>query len=225
LLLLPFVYAEKFSEYESLEMDFSLTSSLNIDYPSRVDYVEVDLSLFPREVISIQNVNNLKINSEPEIDVVKKDNALFYKWKNLEGKTLKFGVDAIVVSRNDLKIITDEIKFPILSKENLEYTKETEYIDFNEKIKNKAKEVTQGETDLYFIVHKLAGWVKENVKYDLNTLTEKADKPSTWVFENRQGVCDEITNLFISFLRTLDIPARFVSGVVYSNVENKWGNH
>jgi len=224
-LLLPLVCAEKYSEYESLEMDFSLASSLNIDHPTMVDYVEVDLSLFPRETTQLQSIYNLEINSEPEIDVTKKGESLFYRWKNLEGKTLQFGINSKIVSRNDLKIISNEVKFPILVKENLEYIEETEHINFNEKIKDKAKEITQGETDLYFITYKLAEWVKENVKYDLNTLTAKADKSSTWVFENRNGVCDELTNLFISFLRTLGIPARFVSGVVYTNVEDNWGNH
>ncbi len=225
LLLLPLVYAESFSEYESLIMDFSLTSGLNIDHPSMVDYVEVELTLFPREAGYIQGVSNLKILSEPEIEVANRNGVLFYKWKNLEGKTLKFGVNARVVSRSDLKIVADTIKFPILNVEHPEYTKETEHIDFNEVIKNKAKEITQGETDLYFVTYKLAEWVKENIRYDLNTLTAKADKSSSWVFENRQGVCDEITNLFISFLRTLGVPARFVTGVVYSNLEDKWGNH
>ncbi|MAG50501.1 hypothetical protein CL621_02590 [archaeon] len=206
-------------------MDFSLVSSLNIDYPTRVDYVEVDLSLYPREVISLQNVNNLVIISEPETDVIKKDNSLYYKWRDLEEKTLKFGVSAKVTSRNDLKAISNKVNFPILSKENLVYTAETEHIDFNEQIRAQAKEITKGETDLYFVTYKLAEWVKANVKYDLSTLTVKADKKSTWVFENKRGVCDEITNLFISFLRTLGIPSRFVFGVVYSNVEDKWGNH
>ena len=53
-------------------------------------------------------------------------------------------------------------------------------------------------------------------------------EPATWVYDNRQGVCDELTGLFISMLRELGIPARFVSGVSYTNLPEfakPWGGH
>ena len=72
---------------------------------------------------------------------------------------------------------------------------------------------------------KLADWTKNNIKYDLNTLTANAVQKSSWVLRNKEGVCDEITNLFISFLRSVGIPARFVSGEVYSSLSGEWGGH
>ncbi|MEM4260758.1 MAG: transglutaminase-like domain-containing protein, partial [Candidatus Woesearchaeota archaeon] len=47
------------------------------------------------------------------------------------------------------------------------------------------------------------------------------------VIMTKQGVCDEITNLFISMNRALGIPAKFVSGIAYTNLENvdPWGPH
>ena len=71
----------------------------------------------------------------------------------------------------------------------------------------------------------LADWVQKNIEYDLNTLTAEAVKKSSWVFTYRQGVCDELTNLFISFLRSVGIPARFVTGTVYASIEGTWNNH
>ena len=82
-----------------------------------------------------------------------------------------------------------------------------------------------GETDLYFAVFKLADWTRTNIEYNLSTLTAEAVQTSTWVLENREGVCDELTNLFISFLRSVGIPARFVSGTVYTNINYAFGNH
>ncbi|MCH7902730.1 hypothetical protein IIC68_03175 [archaeon] len=43
-----------------------------------------------------------------------------------------------------------------------------------------------------------------------------------------EGVCDELTNLFISLSRSLGIPARFVSGISYTDSDlfpERWGFH
>ena len=56
--------------------------------------------------------------------------------------------------------------------------------------------------------------MRKNVKYDITTSTEDVSQKSSWVLKNKIGVCDEITNLFISLNRASGIPARFVSGVV-----------
>jgi hypothetical protein len=112
-----------------------------------------------------------------------------------------------------------------LGNEYQEYVKETKFIDINEDIKNKANDLVRGENDEFEAVFNLAEWVKENVKYDLSTLTSEAVQKSSWVMRNKKGVCDEITNLFISMCRSVNIPARFVSGAVYSNIDNNFGNH
>jgi len=81
------------------------------------------------------------------------------------------------------------------------------------------------EDDLFFAVYNLAEWTKENIEYNLSTLTAEVLQPSSWVLENKQGVCDELTNLFISMSRSVGIPARFVSGMAYTNLKDEWGNH
>lgn len=50
-------------------------------------------------------------------------------------------------------------------------------------------------------------------------------KRAAGCWRTSRGVCDEITNLFISMLRSVGIPAKFVSGMVYSNLDGKWGPH
>ena len=60
----------------------------------------------------------------------------------------------------------------------------------------------------------------------MNTLTEEATQKSSWVLENKFGVCDEITNLFISFLRSMNIPVRYIVGIAYSDaVPEGWAPH
>ncbi|MBU1975229.1 MAG: transglutaminase-like domain-containing protein [Nanoarchaeota archaeon] len=51
---------------------------------------------------------------------------------------------------------------------------------------------------------------------------------SSWVLENKQGVCDELTSLFMSLCRSLGIPTKFVSGMSYTDLElfsSPWGPH
>jgi len=104
--------------------------------------------------------------------------------------------------------------------------KPSEFIDINPSIRIKASEITANSDDLYETVVDVAEWIRINVKYDINTLTEDALQKSSWVLENKYGVCDEITNLFISFLRSLNIPTRYVTGIAFTDaVEKGWDLH
>ncbi|MBI2647234.1 hypothetical protein HYW99_02045, partial [Candidatus Woesearchaeota archaeon] len=67
-----------------------------------------------------------------------------------------------------------------------------------------------------------------NINYNLSTLTAEVSQKASWVLQNRQGVCDELTSLFIALLRAVGIPARFVSGISYTNsplFPEEWGPH
>jgi len=127
--------------------------------------------------------------------------------------------------------VTDKVKFPI--KELLDeleiYTRPSATVDSdNKEIIRLASVLAEGEDDLYQVAFKLAEWTKNNVKYDLSTLTASVSQKASWVLRNREGVCDELTNLFIAMARSLGIPAKFVSGIAYTNsplFEEEWGPH
>jgi len=61
----------------------------------------------------------------------------------------------------------------------------------------------------------------QKVKYGNTT------KKCSWVLKNKIGTCDEFSSLFIALCRSLGIPARYVSGVAYSNIPELegFGNH
>jgi len=91
---------------------------------------------------------------------------------------------------------------------------ESEHIQINDIIKNKAKEITNyTENDLEKVAL-LAIWVNENMEYDLKEVGKNSN--SIEVYEKRKGVCVEYTNLFLAMVRSLGIPGRAVTGYVYS---------
>ncbi|MFH0936081.1 MAG: transglutaminase domain-containing protein [Candidatus Woesearchaeota archaeon] len=212
--------------YKDIDLKFKLSSELDLKYTitnPKTSYVKAGIYLFPKEDYR-QKILDFRTTSDPD-SIITKDGILLYQWNDPSEKILKFSLDSNIKSYNTFKKIGYKVDFPVLGNEYNDYVKETKFIDMNQEITDKTNELTRGETDEFKAVFKLAEWVRENVKYDLNTLTAEAVQESSWVMRNRKGVCDEITNLFISMCRSVNIPARFVSGVVYSNIDNSFGNH
>jgi len=230
LLVLPIVFAQDWihnSEY--IELSLNISSKIKLVPKSsnyRVQHVIANLSFIPKdgfqeEVLSIQ--------IEPFTEI--KDNAAVFRWDKPIGNELSFRVKSNIKSFNKIVRVRDKIKFPLsnLPDDVIIYTKPSETIDSDDKeIIKKASELIKGEDDLYVIVFKLGEWTKKNINYDLSTLTESVSQKASWVLKNKEGICDELTNLFIAMNRALGIPAKFVSGVAYTNAkefEEGFGPH
>jgi len=209
---------------KSLKLDVNISSELEIKR-GNVNYINTELSFYPKETWR-QDILDMDIYPivEPE------NNLIEFRWTNPSEKTLIYKVDSKVRTYNKLKKVKTKVNFPIkrLDEEYLKYTEAGELIDINDDIITLASSLAEGEDDLYFVVNNLASWVNKNVDYSLSTFTREASRASSWVLANKKGVCDELTNLFISMCRSLGIPARFVSGYAYTNsplFENGWGAH
>lgn len=220
---------ENYNRYSSLEMNVKVSSTLNVEKKSpsgSVELLTADLELFPRTT-SEQEVTRQDVNAEPTASVKKGDKTIEINWYEPNTDKITYTVDSDVTTYNRIRKIIGKVDFPI---ENIEpdlksYTQSTEYIDINMQIREQAANIAEGETDLYVVTSKVGEWVRKNIKYDLNSLTANVVQKSSWVITNKEGVCDELTNLFISMMRSLGVPARFVSGVVYSNVGYDFENH
>ncbi len=185
--------------------------------------VEAELFLVPQEdfrqkIISFQSGGSLQKQS------------LVFKWVKPKPEEYEFTYKTRIQTKNIRKQIKEKISYPIEQVSEYEdYLRPTKSIDSdNPLVIAKAQELAQGEDDLYAVVFKLARFVEENVKYDLNTLTAQASQKASWVLENKQGVCDEMTSLFIAMARSLGIPARFVKGVSFTTselFEDNWPAH
>ncbi|MFH1642264.1 MAG: transglutaminase-like domain-containing protein [Nanoarchaeota archaeon] len=229
LLLIPSIFADSWNyDSEEVTVNFALDSEIDIlrdTANSKVSYIKVNLSFFPKDTLQ-QKVITLTTSPGSEKD----SETIQFTWENPTVDNLKFRLDSKIRILNDNIKVTRKVAFPIKVPENLKvYTKPSTTIDSDDPdIFILANELATGQDDLYKVVFNLGTWVKSNVEYDLSSLTANVAQKSSWVLKTRQGVCDELTNLFIALNRVLGIPARFVSGIAYTNSKKfsqEWGPH
>jgi hypothetical protein len=215
-----------YSKYSSVTMEFTIDGKIllvNENGASYTNEVITELAFYPQESTT-QKILNLDLISNPKAQINTNKEAVEFVWNNPKSNELNYGLNSQIQVDNFNIGIYDKVDFPI-AYTNSPYTKATENIDINENIKTAAEELVYGEDDLFFATFKVGSWVRENIKYNLTTLTADVVEKSSWVLDNKYGVCDEITNLFISMMRSVGVPAKFVSGVVYSNIGNTWQPH
>ncbi len=209
-------------------MQTAISSKIDLiptgDNPN-ANFLTAELFIIPMQS-ELQKASNVQYISIPEAEIEPSQDKITYTWDKLTD-SVTLGVTADIKSSGEIIQIKDKIQFPIINLDfnYNDYLQATEFIDINENIRNKANELVTGEDDLYEAVFKIADWVNNNVNYNLSTLTAEVVQKSSWVMQHKEGVCDEITNLFISMVRSVGVPARFVSGVAYTNIEDNWGNH
>lgn len=221
LLITPVALAqtENYNDRTSLTISYESDGKINLQGSIGFDYFKAILYLLPKDS---ERQEILSLTTSPTAYV---NDAATFTWNNFQ-ETLNFHLDSEIKTTNQIYLV-DRESFPIrdLDQEYEEYLDAEEIIDITPEIVDKASEIIGGETDLYTAVFKIAEWVNKEIDYDLNTLTADAAQKSSWVLQNREGVCDEMTSLFISLLRSVGIPARFVSGTAYSNLNYNFENH
>ncbi|MBI2564660.1 transglutaminase domain-containing protein [Candidatus Woesearchaeota archaeon] len=205
-----------------IQVDFSSGISLEKEqYFSEINSVVADLFLFPREEFG-QEVLSLKTGGKQGLDEIN------YKWDVPKQNVLAYSYTSVVRTNHDLRKVFSKINYPYpkLSGSIEYFTQPSEHIDSQyETIKDLAQKIREQETDSWKIVNKIGLWVKGSVKYNLSTLTEDVVQRASWVLQNKYGVCDEITTLFIALVRSLGIPARFVHGVAQTDGNGLFGSH
>ena len=220
------IYAQQtdYNDYTALEVEFDLSSEFSL-YPTSTSYelayVSANLTFYP-QTLDNQRVISLKTRSSPQISVMNDKDSIIYMWDKPPVYQFSYGVNSRIYLINTIAKIEEKVSMPNIDNE---YTKASGLIDMNDDIKNKAKELASGEDDLYFTAFKVADWVENNIQYNLSTLTADVVQPSSWVLINKEGVCDELTNLFVSMMRSLGVPAKFISGMAYTNTRDEWGPH
>lgn len=88
-------------------------------------------------------------------------------------------------------------------------------LSFQDEIKKKALEVTQNCKTDYERCKAIHDWVSSNVWYDMDVFRGRADglQDAANVLKNKRGVCEGYANLTVEMLRSINIPAKKVSGI------------
>jgi len=229
LILLPLAYAQSVDWFSAgiVKTELNVSSDIilkDVGVSPYVDYLQADVIFVPQNSL-FQAVRSFESNPS---SVVANDRARF-TWVRPDVNRLPFGYRAVVEVANNAPRVSGKIPFPIRTSGFEKYLEPTEHIDStNAAVIGQAHKLAEGEDDLFIVVSKTAVWVKNNIEYNLSTLTAEVSQSASWVLENRYGVCDELTSLFIAMLRALKIPARFVSGVAYTDspqFPGGWGAH
>lgn len=223
---MPFLDAVEINDYESLRVNVSVQSLLDITPPGAdIKSLEARLSFFPRDD-RYQKVSGKDLRMTPDGEL-QEGEELVYQWGGLNGGEVMARSSFVVESSTRMVEIPAKVGFPFALPEGMEeYVDDTALITSRDiSIRRKAAEIAEGSDDLYEIAFRMSEWTRQNINYSLETLTAEATQNATWVLENKKGVCDELTVLFIAMLRSLGVPTKFVSGSSYTNVLGGFGNH
>jgi hypothetical protein len=204
----------------SYQGNFDLISSSN-NY--NIEEVNVKVYSLPEEDF---RQKMLSFNSQGKLE----NDYLYFQFNDKTLGTKNFNYNATIKTINSFNTVHQKINYPFTVDNSLtKYVQPTETIDSDhEHIVNMAVNLANNEDDLFVIVFNLAKWVEENIEYDLNSLTVEGTQKASWVLNNRQGVCDEISTLFVAMCRSLNIPAKTVSGMSYTTSElftENWQAH
>lgn len=215
---------------ESAVIDVNLSSDISIARSKNavVDGITATITLLPRNDYR-QKVKYIDAKPGADIGV----ESIVFKWQNPTENILQYAIRGRVATEGTAQNIYTKVAYPVAFAEVPEqfrkYLEATEKIDPTDPlVKKAALGLAEGEDDLYIVASKIAAWVKSNIAYNLSSLTANAVYNSSWVLKNRQGVCDEITVLFIAMLRSLGIPAKFISGLSHTtspDFPEQWGAH
>ncbi|MFH1439094.1 MAG: transglutaminase-like domain-containing protein [Candidatus Woesearchaeota archaeon] len=232
---MPFISASK-TKYDkwnivsdSLLIDFNISTNIYVKQKSEksvLKNINLSLGFFPK---NDYRQNNVMFDVAPKD--YKIDKELLFNFENPTEKSYEVKIDSNLKTTNMPVKISEKIPFPIFNipEEYILYMEITELIDYkNKAIVELASKIAEGKDDLYEIIFDMAVWTHLNINYSLDTVTAEASLPASWVLKNRRGVCDELTNLFISMVRSIGVPAKFVAGISYTESElfdENWGTH
>jgi len=126
------------------------------------------------------------------------------------------GVDALSIE--EIKENYDSL---IVQYCNAQIKDNTAYIDpNNNEIKNIAENILSslGSNNSFVIAKEIFIWLKQNTNYKINSGI-KSVKPCDLTLQSKSGDCDDLSFLYISLCRSIEIPSRFIRGYLVNETK------
>ena len=216
--LLQAVSALNDVELNSNELELSINVSNKI--PNSASVLILNLSLFPFNDEKQETI----LTTEPETSLYDIDkHFIIFNFSDsvpddLEIKAISHVKNKFVMKELKQVIRRDDIQFP---SELSDYVNPSKFILSNDPyIESKARQLATN--DVLETLYNIGEYVRTSMIYDLDY---QELQNSSWIMQERKGVCSHYAILFISFARSLGIPARYVGGVAYSNKDHLFREH
>lgn len=94
------------------------------------------------------------------------------------------------------------------------YLRPSSHVEWTEEIAETARLIVGDSTDVTERIRRVAGFVADRLEYTPGATVVGTKVSELWAM--RQGVCQDFAHLSIGLLRSIGIPARYVSGYLYA---------
>jgi transglutaminase superfamily protein len=151
------------------------------------------------------------------------NNTVLFFNKSEITKNLNWYFNTTLYSQYNNNKIEKNVEFPYTEEfpdEIKKYLAFTKTANEDLQIKIETNNLLSGVNDYLTAVELISGFVSYYIDYDL-TYFASSSATATEVYNAKKGVCDEFSTLSISMFRSVGIPARYVSGYVYTNIGSK----
>jgi transglutaminase-like putative cysteine protease len=95
-----------------------------------------------------------------------------------------------------------------------DYLQPSTYVDVNADLTRLAREVTAGETDAWHAAQLILAYVHREFQYQPATTNSHTHMRE--VLQSRAGVCQDFSHVMLGLCRSLQLPARYVSGYLFN---------
>ncbi|MBS3073463.1 transglutaminase domain-containing protein [Candidatus Pacearchaeota archaeon] len=212
------------SNYDYLELDVEISNEIY----AKDTTATIDVFIFPKDSLN-QEIYGLSLedfygneipysedNGKITFKIISKDYIEGFKIKTkLKTKYFNPEIKEKISLRDLLNTLPEDLIV-------YAYSSSEDYTDYRDPyIRNKAEQLAYTD-DMLEVLHNLAEYVKTNMQYDLQ---ETDLKKASEIMRDKRGVCSHYTILFMALARSLGIPVRYVTGLAYSNYENKFREH
>jgi len=131
--------------------------------------------------------------------------------------TAKATVDTKLESLSSETIPLSSLQLPLSIDKFTEYLVATPRTTMSDGVIEELRSLVPKTDDVSEIVNVVQEWVRDRVSYVRGSTHVSSTAQEVW--EQRAGVCQDMTHVTIALLRSLGIPARYVSGYLHSNFE------